>query len=356
MEFFVFALFAISWVVGNLYYSFLQQEKEKQPWNKLATSTGLRFLPGHFSTGGARLEGIYRGFSLSVHTVRMNTGNSGYEAYTIVRLTNLARQIPNIDVIQTIDVNNVESQFSAKKSRLSWGRFSLDVSPNALTYREEYVQRDVIKLKRVIDYLCDLAMVYPYVVSLGGEAVSFLHPIATNQNHTLKPLAIQLLDEIQAVTTWKFERLLESVRCEDCLTRFKSHEVKLGFLSDKSFYACRLCKNSRRYFYTPGLRLVLVLDNDMQERMLRHKNILLINWLMRRDFFDFDEVKIGRASDEDVAHFALTVGNDTDPFRNGEYKNMNCSVSANSDLSPNTIHILKRMFGRVKVEDTSKDS
>jgi hypothetical protein len=63
--------------------------------------------------------------------------------------------------------------------------------------------------------------------------------------------------------------------------------------------------------------------------------------------FDFDEVEIVRATDQDVERFAIQVGNDTDPIRQPRYKQMQCIISPNCDLSVNTRRILERTFGTV---------
>ena len=78
-------------------------------------------------------------------------------------------------------------------------------------------------------------------------------------------------------------------------------------------------------------------------------DMLEVNWLKRRKLFDFDGVKIIRATDEDVERFAIQVGNDTDVTRVWKYKQMDCLVFAGSELSENTMRILRRMFGQVNI-------
>jgi hypothetical protein len=45
----------------------------------------------------------------------------------------------------------------------------------------------------------------------------------------------------------------------------------------------------------------------------------------------------------------MQVNNDTDPVRRRRYKTMPCTVSAQSNLSENTLRILRRTFGEVVI-------
>jgi hypothetical protein len=57
-----------------------------------------------------------------------------------------------------------------------------------------------------------------------------------------------------------------------------------------------------------------------------------------------------QATDEEVERFAVQVGNDTDAIRKPRYKKMRCTVSADCQLSANTMRILKRIFGSIQVD------
>ena len=72
-----------------------------------------------------------------------------------------------------------------------------------------------------------------------------------------------------------------------------------------------------------------------------------VNWFAHGDLFDFDQVEIISATDEEVERFAVKVGNDTDPFRQPHYKNMPCRIAENCNLSKNSIKVLQKMFGEV---------
>jgi hypothetical protein len=77
--------------------------------------------------------------------------------------------------------------------------------------------------------------------------------------------------------------------------------------------------------------------------------IVRVNWLSRRDLFDFDQIEIINASDEEVERFAIQVGNDTHPLRQPRYKEMDCLVAKDCRLSQNSLRVLQRTFGQVTV-------
>jgi hypothetical protein len=86
----------------------------------------------------------------------------------------------------------------------------------------------------------------------------------------------------------------------------------------------------------------------MAQEWVVQQDIVQVNWLARRSLFDFNEVMIIQATDEEVERFAVQVGNDTDPYRRTRYKQMLCMVSTACSLSPNTLRILQHTFGRVE--------
>ncbi len=92
-----------------------------------------------------------------------------------------------------------------------------------------------------------------------------------------------------------------------------------------------------------------VLDSQDEAELIKEQNNLRVNWLQRRALFDFNRVEIIQATDEEVERFAVQVGNDTDEWRKPRYEQMTCVVSARCQLSENTLRILERMFGEVKV-------
>lgn len=97
-------------------------------------------------------------------------------------------------------------------------------------------------------------------------------------------------------------------------------------------------------------KVVAVLDGSWAEET-RDEGIDVhrVNWLQHQSIFDFDWVEIMQATDEDVEHFAMQVGNDTDDWRGSRYRQMPCLVSPDCNLSENTIRILQELFGEVRI-------
>jgi hypothetical protein len=109
-----------------------------------------------------------------------------------------------------------------------------------------------------------------------------------------------------------------------------------------TYYGCRICGQSGEFLEG---RVVAVLDSRMDTERVQQDGTLRVNWLARRALFDFDEVEIVQATDEDVERFAVQVGNDTDDFRRSRYKEMSCTIVPDCRLSENTLRILKSTFG-----------
>lgn len=180
------------------------------------------------------------------------------------------------------------------------------------------------------------------LVALGGEVAEPLRRIALDEAHPLQPVAIELLTEIEQETTLRFAWRLSQLLCPRCLTRFGAHSVSLAWGVSFTYYGCRTCGQGQEFLETP--QVVAVLDanwtglSDQQEGQLR------LNWLRRRTPFDFDHVEIKQASDEEVEHFVVQVGNDTDPSREPRYKQLKCSITPHCRLSENTLRILQHTF------------
>jgi hypothetical protein len=127
--------------------------------------------------------------------------------------------------------------------------------------------------------------------------------------------------------------------------------VRLNWWHTITYYGCRTCGQSANFIEERG-QSIMVLNQQMTVAQLERARMFIINWLAERELFDFDEVQIIRASDEEVERFAVQVGNDTDPLRKSRYQEMRCVVSPHCRLSENTMRILERMFGQVEVGET----
>jgi len=98
-------------------------------------------------------------------------------------------------------------------------------------------------------------------------------------------------------------------------------------------------------------KVVAVLDSAWEDEAQRDGDDLLrVNWLKREAIFDFDWIEIIRATDEDVERFTRQVGNDPDEWRRSGYRQMRCIVEPGSNLSENTLRLLRSIFGEVQVK------
>jgi hypothetical protein len=184
------------------------------------------------------------------------------------------------------------------------------------------------------------------LVNWGGLAVESLHTLAEDNKIPLNRVAVRLLKNIELETTARWAENAPTLLCPHCLARCQTHSVPLTWQPDLSFYGCRVCNQSREFL--EGInQVVAVLDANWTEAQCQQNNTLRVNWLQRRSLFDFDQIEIIHASDEEVERFAVQVGNDTDPYRKLRYPQTSCALGPNCHLSENTLRILRRTFGEV---------
>jgi len=181
---------------------------------------------------------------------------------------------------------------------------------------------------------------YSAVVAPGGAAVPFLKDKIAKNHH--ESIATELLRAIARNTTARIGDRALQLLCPSCLTRYKAHKVLLESLEYLTYYGCRICGQSREFLEG---RIIAVLDGRMDTERVQQDRTWRVNWLARRALFDFDEVEIVQATDEDVERFAVQVGNDTDEFRRSRYREMACKIVSDCGLSENTLRILKSTFG-----------
>ena len=109
------------------------------------------------------------------------------------------------------------------------------------------------------------------------------------------------------------------------------------------------------YFLLPMLvSVAAILDSQTDQAISESIGLVRVNWLALKQPFDFDRVEIRRASDEDVERFVMQIGNDTDPFRRPRYKTLRCLVSPQSQLSENSLRILRQRFGEVSARVSAR--
>jgi hypothetical protein len=193
-----------------------------------------------------------------------------------------------------------------------------------------------------------LLRIYPRLANLGGLAVPHLKSLATLK-HVFQPVAIQLLHDIAQETQNRLSEQANQLLCPSCLRTCIAHEIRLSPIGQITYYGCRTCGQSLE-FLPVGKARVAVLDAQMTQKYILRDEVLYGNWLLHRQGFDFDEVYIRRASDEEVERFAVQVGNDTDPLQQPRYATMRCLVWSGAGLSENSLKILECTFGQVEIK------
>jgi hypothetical protein len=355
------ALVIVSCVVGVGIGYLVHQNRETKlsQWRSLAAAKKLTFTPGTWSLFGvtiASVQGEYKECYLALTTVQKSQGKSSV-TYTQITVRPKHQVRDKLDPAkfplgQPLTYHDLKIWLRGQGPSYSGGRLPITIEANgsAFVYEERGVITDNNFLGNLFDFLVELARTYPEVVSLGGEAVSALEQIASESSEELQAVAQQLLRDISAETQrlkldndWPF--------CPRCLTGCAPYEVSMGWWSSLTFYGCRTCRQSREFLKGS---LIAVLDSQMEAEMetkrTEWQERVRVNWLRRRSLFDFSWVEIVQASDEEVERFAVQAGNDTDEWRKPRYERMPCTVSAQCQLSENTLRILERMFGEVGVE------
>lgn len=322
---------------GAGFYFFLADEREKRiAWQKFADTYQLNFMPNQFfSNEKAHITGYWRGHPVNLHGdtyIKLTTENNYSKVRKIlneeISLEELSRQLTD-DTF-----NNIKGWFEAEP----WGK--------ELSYHQNSFEKDPKYLYVLFELLSDLADSYPKFVVLGWEISPVLERTAMNSNHPLKNIAAQLLRDIAVETKGRLDNSV--VLCQRCLARSVSRSINLGGQGPIISYGCTVCKQSR-HFYT---WVIATLDSQMSQVEIKQRGILRVNWLLKRDLFNFNEVEIVQATDEDVERFAVQIGNDTNELRRPFYKTMSCVVTSNCELSENSMRILRRTFGDVKIRES----
>lgn len=225
---------------------------------------------------------------------------------------------------------------------------TLQIAPGGkfLFYEESILYIETNSLQALCNTMVRLLKMYPYLVSLGTLAVPTLQE-KVDMRHPFQPVARQLLYDIATETQNRLEAEAERLLCPACLQRCIAYHLELSLLEQLTYYGCRACGQSREFMAT-GRGVIALLDRQMTQKYVRQDGFLYINWLLLRQRFDFDQVYIQQATDEDVERFAIQVGNDTDPWQKPRYANMRCLVWPDAGLSENSLKILKRTFGQVE--------
>jgi hypothetical protein len=186
-----------------------------------------------------------------------------------------------------------------------------------------------------------------FLATAGGEAVPHLQPLASQISSALRPIALDLLSQISQETTARLASRENEFLCPHCLTACGPHDISFPKGDKLRYYGCRTCGQSQELLEG---QVVAVLDQEMATE-IEVAGTIRVNWLARRNLFDFNTVEIIKATDEEVERFVVQIGNDTDAVRAGRYTQLPCLVYPGCVLSENSLKLLRRPFGRVEVSE-----
>ena len=161
------------------------------------------------------------------------------------------------------------------------------------------------------------------------------------ENTRLGPFQIMRLTTLLKNHARKLKKERDGLLCSEHLTRFSRVQ---GLTL--SYYACRICRNLNSMIQ--ARHVIAVLDKEMKPLTASYGDTYLVNWLKRRDIFDFDVVEIGACSEEDITSFCIDVGNDTDPYRSRKHKHIVCHVQRGRDLPQSALRRLQVSFSKVR--------
>ncbi len=175
----------------------------------------------------------------------------------------------------------------------------------------------------------------------GHEAIPQLVQISQTSSSNLRSVAQQLLNNIQYDTTQRLARHVGSYYCEACLVQCGQHT-----LPTLTYFGCRRCGQWQEFVTFPQGVIAVLADDEPEISQLKDGPVR-VNWLRRRELFDFDRVEIVDATDEDVERLVVQIGNDTDLVRASRYPEMVCTVASTCRLSDNSMRLLSKTFERV---------
>lgn len=314
--------------------------QEERIWQRLAKSQKLNFTPGGY-LDDTFVSGTYRGHFLMLRTLQKET-----DIYTLISLN---RQKSSEDEVKGNILGNL---VDLTKSQQLQGNLQVEENGNRIYYESRGVEIDIDYIRSIFNLLHTLISIYPQIVNLGGEAVPVLEEV-TQDFEEFRQVCTQMVRGISQETTDRLGDQVSELWCPKCLTRFAAIDVNLPQTNRITYYGCRGCGQSERFLQLK-ISVVAVLNNQDLTEQIQQDGRLKVNWLSRREMFDFERVEIVQAADEEVERFAVQVGNDTDEDRCHRYKEMICEI--NCQLSANTIRILQSIFGDVRVQNFKRHS
>ncbi len=321
---------------------------------RFAESNNLLFKPGRYLPyiEFPHIFGNYRGHTLKIRESKfLDLGEISKHSFERISYE-LKRKRRRIEIEREKSSQKSGRRLSAKEAIRRFQAIELFMVANRGQYKKLDATRhgEMITFGSIVKYadtdlspcklVADLIEAYPVVLKIGAGAIDILLKGSEHQ-----PIIKQLVGDIATETIERISQNTDQFFCPKCLTYCSSHKARLPLKVDSfKYFGCRTCRQSRDLIRG---RAIAILDLKMTEKQSVHGRKILVNWLTLRKPFDFHEIRIARASDKDVEHFVIQIGNDTDKFRQPRYRDLPCTVSPDSKLSENTLRILKNTFRQV---------
>lgn len=333
--------------------SFSTRSVNWQSWQTLAERNRLKFTPGKFLEN-YRVAGHYRNCPVELFATRAFNQYDTVKTHLIIQLpansspSNLTGSRPLEDLLDSL--NHLKLK----------GRIHFSTETRKISYEQVGVETDLNYLQSLLESLGGFGGAYPHFIAAGAKMIAPLAPIARQHEYPLRPLlepsarekdhpfrqvAIELIREITRATRQLAPQHAQLV-CPTCLHRYMDHLLEVKGMEPITFYGCAICQDSTSFIRAETI--VAVLDETMAMETVQVETTLRVNWLARRQLFDFDRVEIVKAGDEAIERFAVQVGNDTDPRRKRRYPGMEWIILPGNEVAESTMKILERTFGRVK--------
>ncbi len=365
MEGFIILFFGVIVFLGVMYSRYISAEYSKERWREFSKTHGLTFVSGGIFGPGSYVTGNYRGHNVMLESFQTGGGErSKIGTRVLMQIDRTHQNEANVPILEQYTPETLpRDQSDIVQHKINPGQMleritqtdpllnataNLEITTKgfSLEYRQDDLLTGPARLTQLFNFLSDILTNYPSIVALGGEAVDALQVIAVNRSEILRPVAQQLLNDISSDTTRRIKGKEHQTYCPSCWASCEAHTVTLSWYNKLIYYGCRKCGQSRTLLCG---QIIAVLDENFSERYVDKDGIIMVDWLTHRKMFDFDTVYIGQTTDEQVERFAVQAGNDTDAKRKARHRSITCLVSPNSNVTENSLRILRRMFGTVQV-------
>ena len=125
--------------------------------------------------------------------------------------------------------------------------------------------------------------------------------MAQNNRSSAHHSAIWLLHVLSKNTTKIYGHKISEILYPSCFAYFQGHKLSLPTLGKMTYYACRLCGQSREYLAISN-EGVIVLDNQMTAKYRYQDNVIQINWIRLGSLFDFHHIFLQMEEDSTASY------------------------------------------------------